>query len=75
MTGELNFFLGMQIKLNSSSTLICQDKYVRELLKKFHMVDSKPINTLMGINSYMGGYAADPLVNQTMYRGIIGSML
>ena len=71
MMGELNFFLGLQIKLNSSSTLICQDKYVRELLKKFHMVDSKPIDSPMGINSKMGADEVDPLVNQTMYIGII----
>ena len=49
MTGELNFFLGLQIKQTSSGTSIFQGKYTKELLKKFHMVDSKPIYTLIGI--------------------------
>ncbi|XP_049391444.1 uncharacterized mitochondrial protein AtMg00810-like [Solanum stenotomum] len=75
MMGELNFFLGLHIKQTSSGTSICQEKYTSEMLKKFHMVDSKPIDTPMGINSKMGTNEADPLVNQTMYRGIIGSLV
>ena len=39
------------------------------------MFDSKPIDTLMGTNSKMIVEESDPLVNQTMYRGIIGSLL
>ncbi|KAH0645174.1 hypothetical protein KY284_033058 [Solanum tuberosum] len=75
MLGELHFFLGLQIKQTSNGTSICQEKYTKELLKKFHMMDSKPIDTSMGTNSKMGADEADPLVNQTMYRGIIGLLL
>lgn len=39
------------------------------------MEDSKPIYNPMGTNSKMGGDEADPLVNQTRYRGIIGCLL
>ena len=31
MTGELNFFLGLQIKQTSNGTMIHQQKYVKEL--------------------------------------------
>ena len=50
-------------------------KYIKELLKKFNMLDSKPIDNPMGINSKLVVEESDPLVNQTMYRGIIGSLL
>ena len=33
MMGELNFFLGLQIKQTSNDTMIHQQKYVKELLK------------------------------------------
>jgi len=33
MMGELNFFLGLQIKQTSNRTMIYQQKYVKELLK------------------------------------------
>ena len=39
------------------------------------MFDSKPIDTPMGTNSKLVVEESDPLVNQTMYRGIIGSLL
>ena len=75
MMGELTFFLGLQIKQSSNGISICQEKYIKELLKKFNMFDSKPIDTPMGTNSKLVVEETDPLVNQTMYRGIIGSLL
>ena len=48
---------------------------IKELLKKFNMFDSKPIDTPMGTNSKLVVKESEFLVNQTMYRGIIGSLL
>ena len=45
MMGELNFFLDLQIKQTSNGTMIHQQKYVKELLQKFGMNSSKPIDT------------------------------
>ena len=45
------------------------------MLKKFNMFDSKPIDTPMGTNFKLVVEEYDPLVYQTMYRGIIGSLL
>ncbi|XP_069152826.1 uncharacterized mitochondrial protein AtMg00810-like [Solanum lycopersicum] len=75
MMGELTFFLGLQIKQSTTGISICQEKYIKELLKKFNMFDSKPIDTPMRTNSKMIVEEFDPLVNQKMYRGIIGSLL
>ena len=75
MMGELTFFLGLQIKQSSNGISICQEKYIKELLKKFNMFDSKPTDTPMGTNSKVIVEKFDPLVNQTLYRGIIGSLL
>ena len=47
MMGELTFFLRLQIKESSNGISICQEKYINELLKKFNMFDSKPIDTPM----------------------------
>ena len=45
MMGELNFFLGLQIKQTSNGTMIHQQKYIKELLKRFGMESAKPIDT------------------------------
>ena len=48
MMGELNFFLGLQIKQLKEGTFINQAKYIRDLLKKFNLEEVKAKNTLMG---------------------------
>lgn len=45
MMGGLNFFLGFQVKQSANSTTICQEKFIKELLKRFHIENAKPIDT------------------------------
>ena len=44
MMGELNFFLGFQIKQLKEGTFINQAKYIRDLLKKFNLEEVKAKN-------------------------------
>ncbi|GJS31797.1 retrovirus-related pol polyprotein from transposon TNT 1-94 [Tanacetum coccineum] len=45
MMGELNFFLGLQIKQMEDKIFFNQSKYIKEMLKKFRLEDSKPTKT------------------------------
>ncbi|GJT92713.1 copia protein [Tanacetum coccineum] len=47
MMGELNFFLGLQIKQMEDGIFFNQSKYIKEMLKKFGLEDSKLIKTPM----------------------------
>ncbi|GJX74968.1 retrovirus-related pol polyprotein from transposon TNT 1-94 [Tanacetum coccineum] len=47
MMGELNFFLGLQIKQIEDGIFFNQSKYIKEMLKKFGLEDSKPTKTPM----------------------------
>jgi hypothetical protein len=47
MIGELSFFLGLQITQRSEGIFISQEKYLREMLKRFQMEDFKPMGTPM----------------------------
>jgi hypothetical protein len=49
MMGELTFFLGIQVKQTKQGTFIHQAKYTNELMKKFNMIELKPVSTLMSI--------------------------
>ncbi|GJT20272.1 retrovirus-related pol polyprotein from transposon TNT 1-94 [Tanacetum coccineum] len=47
MMGELNFFLGLQIKQMEDGIFFNQSKYIKEMLRKYGLEDSKPMKTLM----------------------------
>jgi hypothetical protein len=47
MMGELQFFLGLQIKQAKEGTFVHQAKYTKDILKQFKMDDSKPLSTPM----------------------------
>jgi hypothetical protein len=70
MMGELKFFLGFQIKQVKDKTFISQTKYTHDMLKKFDMVNNKPIKTPMPTNGHHdlndGGKAVDTKVYHSM---------
>ncbi|RVW49495.1 hypothetical protein CK203_092796 [Vitis vinifera] len=47
MMGELNYFLGLQIKQLKEGTFINQAKYIKDLLKRFNMEEAKVMKTPM----------------------------
>ncbi|WVZ58242.1 LOW QUALITY PROTEIN: hypothetical protein U9M48_008528 [Paspalum notatum var. saurae] len=51
LMGELQFFLGLQIKQGPEGTFVHQAKHTRYILKKFDMGDSKPMTTPMSTNT------------------------
>jgi hypothetical protein len=40
MIGELQFFLGLQIKQSKEGTFVHQAKYTKDIVRKFKMEDS-----------------------------------
>ncbi|XP_075103628.1 uncharacterized protein LOC142178201 [Nicotiana tabacum] len=75
MMGELNFFLGLQVKQSQKGTSISQQKYFKELLKRFDMEESKVIDTPIATTTRLDMDELGSPGNHTMYRGIIGSLL
>lgn len=67
MIGELNLFLGLQIMQSATRTTVCQQKYIHELLKRFHMEDTKPVNAPIGTFLKLDLDEPGPSVNETMY--------
>ncbi|GJY49800.1 retrovirus-related pol polyprotein from transposon TNT 1-94 [Tanacetum coccineum] len=47
MMTELTYFLGFQIKQDDKGISICQEKYTRDLLKKYEISDSSSVKTPM----------------------------
>ncbi|XP_075095124.1 secreted RxLR effector protein 161-like [Nicotiana tabacum] len=55
--------------------MISQQKYIKELLKRFEMESSKIIDTPIATATHLDMDEPGSPVNETMYRGIIGSLL
>ncbi|GKE02845.1 retrovirus-related pol polyprotein from transposon TNT 1-94 [Tanacetum coccineum] len=75
MMGELNFFLGLQIKQMEDEIFFNQSKYIKEMLKKFGLEDSKPTKTPMSTEIKLTKDDEADFVDSSKYRGMIGSLL
>ena len=75
MIGELTFFLGFQVKQLREETFIHQEKYTKDILKKFKMDECKPIKTPMATNGHLDLDVDGIPVDQSLYRSMIGSLL
>ena len=75
MVGELSYFLGLHIRQMDEGIFINQVKYVKDLLKKYGLESCKKIFTPMTISIKLDADELGKVVDQNMYRGMIGSLL
>ena len=76
LMGELQYFLGLQIKRNKEGTFIHHSKYTKDMLKKYNFGgDLKPQMTPMGTYEGSDKDEDGATVNEKEYRGMIGSLL
>ncbi|GKA57471.1 retrovirus-related pol polyprotein from transposon TNT 1-94 [Tanacetum coccineum] len=71
MMGERNFFFGFKIKQMEDDIFFNQSKYIKEMLKKFGLEDSKPMKTLMSSDTKLTKDEEYESVDSTWYRVMI----
>lgn len=72
--GQMIFFLVLQVKQQSKGILICQSKYIVDMLKKFSLYDCKTPKTPMYSSLEISVHSSGDDINPTLYRGMIGSL-
>ena len=75
MMGELSFFLWFQIKQLREETFIYQEKYYKDLLKKFKMEDCKSATTPVPLKEKLHPDPTGKKVDIKEYQSMIGSLL
>nr|GEV39332.1 copia protein [Tanacetum cinerariifolium] len=75
MMGELNFFLGLQIKQMEDDLFFNQSKYIKEMLKKLGLEDSKSMKTPMSSDTKLTKDEECESVDSTKYHNMIGCCL
>jgi hypothetical protein len=73
--GLMSFFLGMEIKQSRGVIFIGQEKYAKEILKKFQMENCKPTATPMNQKDKFSKEDGTARVNEEKYRSLIGCLL
>ncbi|KAK0579464.1 hypothetical protein LWI29_026695 [Acer saccharum] len=75
LVGELSYFPGLQIKQLNDGIFITQAKYAKNLVKKFGLENAKHCDTPMSTTLKLSKDASGKNVEQTLYWGMIGSLL
>ena len=75
MVGELTFFLGLQVKQKKKGIFVSQEKYARNIVKKFGLDSKKHASTPMSSFTKLNVDSSGVKVSPTLYRSFIGSLL
>lgn len=75
MMEELNFFIGLQIKLSSEGNFISRPKYIVQLIKKFRLENAKDSKIPMSTTCKLDKDEESTSVDQRLYTSMIGSLL
>ncbi|GKA61247.1 copia protein [Tanacetum coccineum] len=75
MMGKMTFFLGLQISQSPRCIFINQSNYALEIIKKYDMLSSDPVDTPMVDKSKLDKDLERKPVDPTHYHGMISSLM
>jgi hypothetical protein len=74
--GQLTHFLGMQISRHLNGTIsIDQSGYIRQILERFGMEESKPVSTPFATGSRLTQNDGSPPADAKQYQAMVGSLM
>ena len=71
----MHYFLGLEVWQKPSDIMLSQGKYVVEILQRFGMMDCNSMTTPMTMNLKLFGDTTSKIVDATLYRQMIGSLM
>jgi histone deacetylase 1/2 len=74
--GELNYFLGIEVRKDKEGIVLAQEKYAREILARVGMLKCKPSVTPLSTSEKLSKYEGNVLnsSDSTRYRSIVGGL-
>ena len=73
--GLMKYFLGIQVKQAKGEIFISQEKYTKDMLRKFQMDKSKPVSTPMSLNEKLKQDDGAEKADAELYRRLVGSLI
>ncbi|WVZ64382.1 hypothetical protein U9M48_013903 [Paspalum notatum var. saurae] len=76
--GELNYFLGIEVKKVRNGILLSQEKYASDVIRRAGMQNCKPVSTPMSVSEKLSIQGGDSLglgpEDATRFRSIVGAL-
>jgi len=72
--GLMSYYLGIEVKQKEDGIFISEQRYVNEMLKKFKMGGSKPINTPVEYGLKLSKFNGEEKVDATNFKSLVGSL-
>lgn len=73
--GKPEYFLGIEVKYQANGSLILtQTKYIRDLIAKLNMSDSKGVTTPMFSHCKLSKHDSDTMQDPTLHRSTVGAL-
>nr|GEW86789.1 hypothetical protein [Tanacetum cinerariifolium] len=72
--GLMKYFLGLEVRQDTSGIFISQEAYAKEILKKSKMENSNPIATPMELGTNLFKFEGGEPVDENLYRSLVGSL-
>ena len=72
--GLMAYYLGIEVKQTEEGIFISQEGYAKEILKKFEMLDCKPVSTPVECGVKLSRHNEEENVNPTLFKSLIGSL-
>ncbi|KAG6496141.1 hypothetical protein ZIOFF_043989 [Zingiber officinale] len=72
--GLMAYYLGIEVNQREDGSFISQAGYAREILKKFRMDNSKPINTPVECGVKLSKHDEEEKVDPTFFKSLVGSL-
>ncbi|GJY36095.1 retrovirus-related pol polyprotein from transposon TNT 1-94 [Tanacetum coccineum] len=72
--GLMSYYLGIEVKQTDEGIFICQERYAKEILKRFDMDKCNPVGTPIEHKANPSKHDRGKVVDLTLFKSLVGSL-
>jgi hypothetical protein len=73
--GPLSYFLSLEVSSSFDGYYLTQAKYTSDLISRAGITDSNVVDTPIEYNNRLNTHDGEPLLDATLYRQLVGSLV